>query len=118
MKLSLVFLALLAGCASQQPMAGSYAFVLDPSVREYAAPLRSALQQKFPDADFIDVVLPADKHVAVVLVRRVGALPPMVFEYEIFRDGQSTRKGQTNVMPLSEAAKSVAADVARALRRG
>jgi hypothetical protein len=111
MKLSLLFLALLAGCASQ-PMAGSYAFVLDPSVSAHAAPLRSALQQKFPDADFIDIVLPADKHAAVVVVRRTG--DATAFEYEVYREGQSVRKGQTSA---ASGAEALAADVARALRR-
>ena len=85
-------------------MPGSYAIILDPSVGTLAPTLRTAFQKQFANADFIDIVLPADKHEAVVVVR-AG------FEYEIYRNGESKQKGR------SRDTEALVNDVAKALRR-
>lgn len=126
-----VLLLILCGCTSGT-LPKSYAVILDPSLGELSYGVQTALRERLPNAEFMQSVLPADKHEAIVLVRGAcptacGSMPPSMYVYEIFRGEKVARKGRTSALVgdggvdthavSTVAPKTLATKIARDLRR-
>jgi hypothetical protein len=108
-RLLLLFVTLFVACATG-PLPRSVAFVLDSSVAASSQELRDALHGRFSNADFIDVVLPADKHEAIVIIRKEK--DSRGFAFEVYRNGEFVRSGR------ADSARTLPGEVEIALRRG
>jgi hypothetical protein len=100
MKRALLFL-LLFGCGTGT-LPNHYAVVLDKSLGDLAPAVHQAVAARLTNADFIDTVLPADKHEAIIVIRGectgredCGPQIPTTYAYEIYRDDKVVRNGRT-----------------------
>ena len=110
MKRIALLLFVLCGCTSG-PLPKSYAVILDPSLGDLASGVHTAVHDRLPAAEFMDSVLPADKHEAIVLIR--AGLRPAIYVYEVYRGDKVVRRGVLN----EAAPRKLAARIARDLRR-